>query len=68
LGLTLNSSEPLFDGAGHPLDPQTQDGMRIVAAQVFEFAQRFTTHRARDGHAGLTSSSSPSFSDALVGE
>jgi FMN reductase len=50
LGLTLNSSEPLFDGAGNPIDPETRDSMRIVASQVFEFAQRFATHRARDGH------------------
>jgi FMN reductase len=41
LGLTLNSSEPLFEASGSPIEARTRDYMRILATQVVEFAQRF---------------------------
>jgi FMN reductase len=68
LGLTLNSSEPLFDAAGNPIDPQIRDSMRVVASQVFEFAQRFASHRARDILSATTSGPSASRSGVLAGE
>jgi FMN reductase len=51
LGLTLNSSAPLFDAAGHPLDAKTRDYMSILASQVVSFAERFALHRAANADA-----------------
>jgi FMN reductase len=54
-GLTLNSSEPLFDPSGAPIDPRTREQMRLVASQVVEFAQRFAITRPRDATHSLAS-------------
>jgi FMN reductase len=58
LGLTLNSSEPLFDANGSPIETRVRDQMRIVASQVVEFAQHFAA----------TCASHPALGRALVGE
>jgi len=49
LGLTLNSSERLFDPTGAALDPKTLEYMRTLASQVVEFALTFQARRA-SGH------------------
>jgi hypothetical protein len=41
--------------------------MRIVASQVFEFAQRFASHRARDVHSATPAGPSASLSGVLAG-
>jgi FMN reductase len=46
LGLTLNSSDRLFDDDGNPLDPKIRDQMHTLASQVAEFAERFGSARS----------------------
>jgi FMN reductase len=44
LGATLNTSEPLFDSTGAPIDPKIQTQLATVARQVTDFA-RMNRHR-----------------------
>jgi FMN reductase len=66
LGLTLNSSEPLFDANGQPLDARTRDQMRIVASQVVSFAERIA--RRPVGADGASSAVRAPLDRALVGD
>jgi FMN reductase len=68
LGLTLNSSERLFDQTGAPLDSRTREQMLTLASQVVEFADRFTTRRAGNTDSAQTSHPRPAVSRALVDE
>jgi FMN reductase len=68
LGLTLNSSERLFDQTGAPLDSRTREHMHTLASQVVEFANRFTTRRAGNTDGAQSSHPRPAVSRALVDE
>jgi FMN reductase len=41
LGVTINSAEPVFDGAGACIDARLQNQMEMLAAQVVGFAEKF---------------------------
>jgi len=68
LGLTLNSSEPLFDASGGPIDARTRDYMQILASQVVAFAQHFAKPPAGDSRSTAPSPSRASISGAFVEE
>jgi FMN reductase len=42
LGVTLNTAIPLFDDQGHCTDERVQTQFEMLAAQVVEFARRFS--------------------------
>jgi FMN reductase len=65
LGLTLNSSEPLFDASGSPIEARTRDYMQILASQVVEFAQRFAQPTSGNPGTAATSASPAALSRAL---
>jgi FMN reductase len=46
LGVTLNSSERLFDNNGAALNPKTLEQLQTLTAQVVEFCERFTVRRS----------------------
>jgi FMN reductase len=53
LGVTLNSSEDLFDASGSCVDPKTKLQLDIVGHQVFDFSTRFVMTSGPTGQPSL---------------
>lgn len=68
LGLTLNSSEPLFDVSGSPIEARTREQMQVLASQVVEFARHFSTSKVGEPGSPAPSPVQPTLSRSAVGE